>query len=235
MDERRPLLGGLAVTGVAVAALLAAYLHLRLAAAVSPIGQTISDYALAPGGAGVFAAMCLALAVGSFGLVSAVIGARRYGTVRGQMIVLLLTAWCLGLTVAALFPTDPMSRPMSLAGETHRWAIVLAFVSLPAAAWLLSGAGAHAWTPYAGVLRFWARTGFVSLTVLMITYAPVVFPGIVSGPVIIGLSERLVLFVHLALLVTLARPLLRPRTAPIRSGRNPVDQHGLPGIVAPDA
>lgn len=212
MDQRRPLLGGLAIAGVALATVGAAYLHVRLAGVVSPIRQTVSDYALSPAGKGVFAAMCLALAVGSLGLVSAVIGLKPYGgAVRGYVIVLLLTAWCLGLTVAALFPTDPMGGRMSLDGEAHRWAIVLAFVSLPAVAWLLSGTGARAWRPYAGPLRFWSRTGFVSLGILMITYAPVV--GITHAPIIIGLSERWVLFVHLTLLVTLSRPLIR-RTVP---------------------
>lgn len=235
MDEPKPLLGGLAIAGVALAALLAGYLHVRLAGVVSPIRQTVSDYALSPAGKAVFAAMCLVLAVGSLGLVSAVVTLRPYGTARrGYVIVLLLTAWCLGLTVAALFPTDPMGGRMSLDGEAHRWAIVLAFVSLPAVAWLLAGPGARGWGPYAGTLRFWARTGFVSLGVLMITYAPVV--GIARGPVIIGLSERWVLFVHLALLVTLARPLLR-RTAPapIRPGRNPAGQPGRAGFVTPEA
>lgn len=222
MDERRPFLGGLALSGVAVAALLAVYLHLRLSAVVSPIRQTVSDYVLAPDGAGVFAVMCLALAFGSLGLVSAVIGLRPYGTARGHVIILLLTAWCLGLIVAALFPTDPMSRPMSPSGEAHRWAIVLAFVSLPAAGWLLSGPGPHAWSQHTAALRFWSRTSFTSLAVLMLTYVPVVFPGIVSVPVIIGLSERLVLLAHLTLLVTLARPLVRrPALVPIRFGRDP--------------
>jgi len=262
MDQRRPLLGGLALTGVAVAALLGVYLHLRLSATVSPIRQTVSDYVLAPDGAATFAAMCLSLALGSLGLVSAVIGLRPYpatspratrggpgaaraphlrgparegSAARGHVIALLLSAWCLGLMVAALFPTDPMSGPMSPAGEAHRWAIVLAFVSLPAAGWLLSGTGAHAWTPYAGALRFWSRTAFASLGFLMITYVPVVFPGVMSGPVIIGLSERLVLFVHLALLVTLARPLVRPAPAPIRSAPNTAELREQPGFVTPDA
>lgn len=232
MDEPKPLLGGLAIAGVALAALLAVYLHVRLAGVVSPIRQTVSDYALSPAGVGVFAAMCLALAVGSLGLVGAVITLRPYGAaVRGHVIALLLTAWCLGLTVAALFPTDPMGGRMSLDGEAHRWAIVLAFVSLPAAAWLLASAGGR---EYAGVLRFWARAGFVSLGVLMITYVPVV--GIAPGPVIIGLSERWVLFVNLALVVTLARPLLRrPAPEPIRFARDSAGQHVHTDFVTPEA
>lgn len=231
----KPILGGLAIAGVAVAAVGAAYLHVRLTGVVSPVRQTVSDYALSPAGAGVFAAMCLALAVGSLGLVSAVITLRPYGpAARGYVIVLLLAAWCLGLTVAALFPTDPMGGRISLDGETHRWAIVLAFVSLPAVGWLISGA--RCWKPYAGTLRFWARTGFVSLGVLMITYVPVVAPGIAHGPVTIGLSERWVLFVDLALVVTLARPLVRrPAPAATRSGRDSAGQRGHPGFVTPEA
>lgn len=230
-----PILGGLAIAGVAVATVGAAYLHVRLTGVVSPVRQTVSDYALSPAGAGVFAVMCLALAVGSLGLVSAVIGLEPYGgTARGYVIVLLLTAWCLGLTVAGQFPTDPMGGRMSLDGETHRWAIVLAFVSLPAVGWLL--AGAPTWAPHAGVLRFWARTGFVSLGVLVLTYVPVVAPGIAHGPVIIGLSERWVLFVDLVLVVALARPLVRrPAPAPLRPGRNPAGQRGRPGFVTPEA
>lgn len=235
MDERRPILGGLTLAGVAVAALLAVYLHVRMGGVVSPVRQTVSDYVFAPEGAGVFAAMCLALAVGSLGLVSAVITLRPYPAARGHVIALLLTAWCLGLIVAALFPTDPMGAPMSPAGETHRWAIVFAFVSLPAAGRLLSGTGEHTWTRHAGALRFWALAGFAALGLQMITYVPVVFPGVVDGPVLIGLSERLVLAVDLAMLVTLARPLLHAAPVPIRSDRNPVNLRGRPGFVTPDA
>jgi len=235
MDERRPVQGGLAIAGVAMAAFLAVYLHLRLGAVVSPVRQTVSDYVLVPAGKGAFAAMCLALAVGSLGLVSAVLTLRPYGGARGNVVVLLLTAWSLGLTVAALFPTDPMGGPMSFAGETHRWAIVLAFVSLPAAARMLARPGAHAWAPYGGTLRFWSLAGFAALGVLMISYVPVVFPGVAHGPVLIGLSERVVLFVHLTLVVTLARPLLGAAAATIRSGRNATGAESPSDFVVPDA
>lgn len=205
MTERRPLLGGLVLSGVAVAALLAVYLHLRLSDTVSPVRQTVSDYVLAPEGAGAFALMCLALAVGSLGLVTAAVGRRPYATARDHAIAVLLTFWCLGLVVAALFPTDPMSGPMSPAGEAHRWAIVLAFVSLPAAGRLLAAEHGHGPGAAIGAL---ATGSFAALGVLLVTYIPVVFPGVSDGPVLIGLTERLLLAADLALLVAMARPLL---------------------------
>ena len=223
MTGRRPLLGGLALTGVATAAALAVYLHVRFGGRVSAVRQTVSDYVLAPGGAAAFALMCLGLAVGSLGLVAAALGRAQMdgadgpapGPPLGPAVPLLLAAWCLGLTVAALFPTDPMGSRMSLDGETHRWSIILAFVSLPAAGRLLSRRPAPA-----GHARAYRRIGalatssFVMLGVLMLTYAPVVFPGLVTAPVIIGLSERFLLAVDLALLVTMALLLLRPPRTP---------------------
>ena len=220
MAGRRPLLGGLALTGVATAAALAVYLHVRFGGRVSAVRQTVSDYVAAPGGAAVFAIMCLALAVGSLGLVAAAIGRAPggppYGPPFSLAVTLMLTAWCLGLTVAAFFPTDPMGARMSLDGETHRWSIVLAFVSLPAAGRLIARR-----PPPDGHGRAHRRIGalsaasFAALGVLMLTYAPVVFPELAGGPVIIGLSERLVLAVDLALLVSMTIPLLR-RTRPAR-------------------
>lgn len=229
MTGRRPILGGLALTGVALAVLLAVYLHVTQAGRVSPVGQTVSDYVLAPGGAGTFAMMCLALAVGSLGLVTAALTTRAAVPVRRQGAALLLTAWSLGLTVAALFPTDPMGGRMSLDGETHRWAIVLAFVSLPSAGWLLARTHDGA-RPAVG---FWAKASFASLGVLMISYVPVVFPWLATGPVLIGLSERLLLGVDLALLVAMAWPLLRG--VPARSVRpeTVTERGGGNGFVVP--
>jgi hypothetical protein len=231
MAGRRPILGGLVLAGVCLAVLLAVYLHLSQGARVSMVGQTVSDYVLAPGGAGTFAAMCLALAVGSLGLVAAALAPRQGAAlaVRDQVVVLLLTAWCLGLTVAALFPTDPMGGRMSLNGEAHRWAIVLAFVSLPSAGRLL----ARSRPGEAAAVGFWSKASFASLGVLMISYIPVVFPWLTRGPVLIGLSERLLLAVDLSLLVAMAWPLVRRATAGSGQAETVTERGGGNGFVIP--
>jgi hypothetical protein len=116
----------------------------------------------------------------------------------------LLLLWSAALVVAAVVPTTPLGNDMDTAAQVHRYVSVAAFVSLPAAAALLVPrlAAADDWKPVARVVEWLALAGGFGL--LAITY--VALPG---ERVLIGLVERVLLGVEVALLGVLAAWLVR--------------------------
>lgn len=238
MHARSPLLGGVAVTSVGTAVVLGGYLHLVANGRVSPVHDTVSDYVHTIAGASAFVVMCLAVAIGSLALTVAVCTVRPllHDDRRRQLVAVLLGTWCLGLAVAAIFPTDPVGAGLSLDGELHRWAIVVAFTSLPCAAWSLSRpvGPPHAWSEHARSIRGLSAVSFAGIGVMLLSYAPVVFDALDGLPVVIGATERLLLAIDLVLLVVLARPLLSrvPARAAVPDGA-PGTASRTPLVLAP--
>ncbi|WP_206784822.1 DUF998 domain-containing protein [Amycolatopsis sp. MtRt-6] len=189
-------------------------LHVTQAAVVDPVRQVISDYALSPA-AGGFAVCVLALAAGTGCLLA---GLDRAGLAVSRPVVALAGCWGAGLTLCAFFPTTPTGAPMTFSAEVHRYAGLVLFVSLPAAAGLLARSAAHhpRHRGLAGRLRRYTRWAWAALAVFLLSQLPVLLapPGGFDGPLFQGLAERLVFVVYLVLLG-------EPALAVLRSGRKP--------------
>lgn len=202
-----------AVACFGLSVVTALLLHVTLAAEVDPVRQVISDYALSDGAG--FAVCVLMMAAGTGFLLT---GLSRAGLPVTRPVVALTACWGAGLTLCAFFPTIPTGAPMTLSAEVHRYAGLVLFVSLPAAAGLLArGAANHpAHRGLAARLRRSTDWAWAVLTVFLLSQLPVLLAPSrgVDGPLFQGLTERLVFVVYLVLLG-------EPALAVLRSGRKP--------------
>lgn len=126
---------GLVVTATAGA--LVGLLHLiPPTASVSPIRRTISEYQLTDL-AWLFNLGVIGVALGSAAVFAAAAltrSPRRTALIRG---VVLGSLWVVGMVVIALFTKTDWSVGPSLGGTIHRWASIVAFLSVPVAVPLL--------------------------------------------------------------------------------------------------
>jgi hypothetical protein len=209
-----PVLGRVAVVGMTVAVAISADLHLRLSGQVSPVWQTLSEYvygrfSTGSSAAPMFSAMCLALALGSAALLAGIAKVRRPGSVP---VLVLLGVWCAGLLVCATFSVDADDAARSIRGQVHDYGAVLAFIALPAAAWLLARPSRTGcpWAPLRPAIRRLAVASAASVQIVL-TGLWVINTSPGHPEITMGLFERVLFIVDLALLVTMARPLLRSR------------------------
>ena len=191
-----------AVAGVAtfIGAVLA--LHL-LQPGLDPANEAVSYYVHGPFG-WVLTIGLIALGIGSlclvFDLARAVDG-RWSGTGRW-----LVGVWGVGVLLGGVFRADPPGRwsePPSLAGMIHGNAAMLAFVALPLGAFCLATTFRQndQWRRDATLMWGLAVAAGTSLIVFMASLAPVfVRPG---PPILLGLSERVLLAVYAVWLATM--------------------------------
>ena len=198
--------GRLAVVGVALAVAISLELHFRLAGQISPISQTLSEYVYGRLGLGfsaapLFTAMCLALVLGSTALLVGIAGVRR-----DRAVLTLLGLWCGGLTVLTLFEVDPPGAPRSLSGNVHNIAALVAFVALPSAAWLLTRGpgGTCPWEARRTAIRRLASASAGGVAVVLGGF----LWSQVHPEIAVGLFERVLFGIDVALLLTMVRPLL---------------------------
>jgi hypothetical protein len=153
--------------------------------------------------------MCLALALGSLALLGG-IGKARPGS---APVLVLLGTWCAGLLLCAIFPIDPGGAARSVSGQVHNFAAVLAFIALPAAAWLLTWRAPPRcpWKPRRTTIRLLTVASAASLVAVLVGFVWVMTTSPGHPEVTVGLFERLLFAVDLALLLTMARPLLKYR------------------------
>ncbi len=214
-----PVHGRLAIVGITMAVTISIELHLRLAGQVSPVWQTLSEYVYGHFGrvsaAPLFSAMCLALSLGSLALLIGIAKAHREGSASVQA---LLGTWCAGLAVCALVPVDPEGQARSLTGQIHNVAALTAFVALPAAAWVLTrrGRARCPWEPRRTTIRRLAAASLTSVVLVLAGFFVTLIVGPAQQDVTLGLFERVLFTIDLALLLTMVRPLL-DRTRSIRS------------------
>lgn len=206
-----PVHGRLAIVGIGLAVAISIDLHLRLSAQVSPIWQTLSEYVYGKLGhssaAPLFSAMCLALSLGSVALLAGIAKAHRPGT---GVVCVLLGVWCAGLLVCGLVRVDPDGQARSLSGQVHNIAALTAFVALPAAALILTRRGRERcpWEPRRTTIRRLAVASFVSVAVVLGGFVLTLVVGPQHQEVTLGLFERLLFTVDVALLLSMVRPLL---------------------------
>ncbi|MEV7093108.1 DUF998 domain-containing protein [Amycolatopsis sp. NPDC051045] len=205
-----PLHGRIALGGIGLAVAISIALHLRLSAQVSPIWQTLSEYVHGKLGtssaAPVFSVMCLALSLGSVALLAGIAKAHRPGT---TAVCGLLGIWSAGLLVCGLVPVDPDGQARSLSGQVHNFAALTAFVALPAAAFVLTKKGRERcpWEPRRTTIRRLATASFASVGVVLGGFVLTLVLGPAHQDVTLGLFERLLFTVDVALLLTMVRPL----------------------------
>lgn len=161
----RPL-AALGISGAGVAVVLVGLLHVLAAGQVDPVRRTISEYALGPYQA-LFDVGVLGLALGSLLIAAALVLA---GLARPSSAVL-LGAWVLALVLVVVFEKVNWSTGPSVGGYIHRYASLLAFLSLPIAALLVARGRS-------GPIAAWAR----GLAVLSLLWLGSILAGVVLRP-----------------------------------------------------
>ncbi|MFC7549987.1 DUF998 domain-containing protein [Plantactinospora sp. GCM10030261] len=222
---------GLAVATLAL--VLFALLHV-LVGWLSPVTDTISDYALSTSG-WMFNAAVLALAAASLFLLGPLLriqarvasgpssaGAAASGpspagpavsSWASSLGAACFAAWCVGLVVLTVFPRDPVGAPITVTGEIHKWASVVALLSLPVGALLV--AVRHR--------SRGARVVAVVAAVCLVALVPFVSAYLADSPLrpFLGLLERGVALGEVVLLILLGTIRLRrvaARTTDQRQG-----------------
>lgn len=104
-------------------------------ARIDPVRRTISEYAVVEGG-WLFDVAVVGLALGSAGVIAALVAARL--TPARSLSVVLLGAWCVGLLLVVAFEKTNWSIGPSVSGYIHRYASLVAFLALPLGALLLA-------------------------------------------------------------------------------------------------
>lgn len=138
------------LAGVAAAVLLIGILHLvPPSSRVSVVRRTISEYALLEDG-WVFNIGVIALAVGSVAVIASLVGHQVIKVYSPAS--LLIALWTLCLVAIVVFPKNNWAIGPSLGGMIHRYASVVAFVSLPIAAILVGRATRSAWPVWLGAV-----------------------------------------------------------------------------------
>ncbi|MDG4785524.1 DUF998 domain-containing protein [Micromonospora sp. WMMD1102] len=184
-----------AALGIVATATLGVAAHLAPDPGMSPLSLTISDYAVSNNGWPMNLAI-LVLGVTSLAVPLALRAAR---VEVGRLAEALLLVWCLGLISSALVPTDPLgAAELSTRGYLHRYVSVAAFVALPIATLVAVRrlAADARWRDAVRPLRVLAGTSVLALLALYY----VAFPG---GRVMMGLVERILVLVEMALLAVL--------------------------------
>jgi hypothetical protein len=199
MTER---LGGLgAAAGVAIFALSVLFLHV-LQPELSPRNEAVSYYV--HGACGwLLTVGLLALGVGSLFLVGGLIrGVRGSGASSGRWLV---ATWAAGVLLGGAFRADPPGRwsePPSISGMIHGNAAMLAFLALPVGALCLARSFRRdpRWVARTRALRVLAFAAAISLVLFAASLVPVfVRPG---PPILLGLTERVLLAVYACWLAT---------------------------------
>ncbi|WP_235921615.1 DUF998 domain-containing protein [Lentzea tibetensis] len=192
---------------------------------VGAMRRTISVYALGPY-RWVFDSAVLLLAAGSLAILAVLVhrGLARWRS--GGAVALVL--WSVGLALVVAFPKHDWSVGPSASGSIHRFASMMAFISLPIAMMLLARpwlrhrewAGHARWTFGFGVLSVLAFTPILYAIVMNVVAGTAwwrVFP--------LGYTERLLVVTEVAALLVVAVWALAStgrRALPRSASRSPV-------------
>jgi len=123
-----------------------------------------------------------------------------------------LAVWGVGVLLGAFFAADPpgqWDKPPSISGSIHGLAAVLALVSFPVAALLLTRRlrADVRWSGLSAILLILALASAGSLVAFMLSLVPVLIsPG---PPRLLGLTERILFAVYVAWISVVAVSLLR--------------------------
>lgn len=203
--------------GLAATVIGATALHLGWAKQVNTVQHAVSDYALRKGADRVFAGTVASLTAGSAALLAGLVRSRLPV---GASATALLGAWCGGMALTGIFPTDPYGSPPTARGITHRYAAGTAMGTLPAVGLLIARRlrGLPGWATRARRLR---RTSWASAAAclgFLVTHLCMTAslegdarPAVRAVGGWLGLAERVALGLELSLLYQLAEAVLVSR------------------------
>lgn len=218
---------GLAGAGLAVA--LIGAVQVMTVATVNPMRRTISEYAVGPYG-WMFDVGVVGLALGSALVVVALV---RGGLLRGRSpAVVLAAAWVVGLLAVVAFEKTNWAVGPSVSGYIHRYASVVAFVSLPLAAIAVGWRHRRSaeWSRFAGWTRW---LGIASLLWFGTILAGVALSPFTSVPwwefLPLGLVERGMALTEVAAVVVMGLWAHRAVTAPAPVAAAPVEAVAVAG------
>lgn len=200
--------GVVALAGVATFVLTVCALHL-LQPDLNPRDEAVSYYVHGQLG-WLLTVGLIALGIGSVSVVvglSGTVGGRWAGTGRW-----LVGIWAVGVLLGGVFRADPpgnWSEPPSISGMIHGNAAMLAFLALPFGALCLARAFRNdvRWRHESSLLVGLAVAAAISLILFATSLVPVfVRPG---PPVLLGLSERVLLAIYAAWLAAAGRGVVK--------------------------
>jgi hypothetical membrane protein len=199
-------LAALGLIGVAVFAAAILALHV-VQPKLSPLQEAVSYYVHGRRG-WLLTLGLLPLGIGSLALAIA-LGVQK---ARRRTGLVLLATWSVGVIVGGIFTADPpgsWDQPPSAAGTIHGIAAMIAFAALPAAAVILTRGFRHdaRWHPLQRTLNLLSVAVVSSYVAFMASLTPVfVRPG---PPILLGLTERILIVASLAWLTAVAIGLFR--------------------------
>lgn len=183
------------------------YLHAISVSELSPLSTTVSDLIFVDGMGWLFGVSTGLLALASLAVTLAL---ARTGLPDGRLITGVLSLWCLGLIVAAVFPTDPIGDPLTLVGEIHRYAGATMYVSLPVAGWLvyLRSRTVTSWNSYRAAVGTLSLASAAIGVLFLLSSAPSLFPAtpladLFDDHLIHGLVERVLILSLFGLLLAI--------------------------------
>jgi hypothetical protein len=199
----------LGLAGVGLSVLLIGVLHV-VATDVSPVRRTISEYALGEY-RWVFDTGVLGLCAGSALVLFALV--RKGLLVWPATGAVALGVWSVALVVIVAFEKTNRAVGPSVGGVIHRYASLVAFLSVPVAALALGRRwrGDVAWGRFAMVSRILGVLALVVLGAIVARIALRRVPG-VSDLVPLGLAERVLAIIEVATVAMFALWSLRPVT-----------------------
>lgn len=131
LPARTGVLALAGIAGAAVSTVLVGLLHVIVdPSEVDPVRRTISEYALGDHRP-LFNAAVLVLAAGSVGVLAALVGARLTRAVSAPS--MLIGTWSVAMVAVVAFQKIDWSVGPTLGGYVHRYASLVAFLSLPLA------------------------------------------------------------------------------------------------------
>lgn len=181
---------------------------------ISPYRRTISEYALTEAGLA-FNVAVLLLAAGSVATMLALVGTGLMPARSGGVLALLL--WSVALAAVVYFPKHNWALGPSLDGTVHRFASVVAFLSLPVGALLIGRAWrAHPrWRVHAGWtsgLGLWSLLCFAPIIAAIVAQRWTGVPWWRAIP--LGAVERVLALSEVAIVLGLAWWAARAATRP---------------------
>jgi hypothetical protein len=205
----------LGLVGIGLSVVLVGALHV-VATEVNPVRRTISEYALGEH-RWMFDTGVLGLSLGSALVLFALV---RAGLLRRASVgAVVLGIWSVALVVVVAFEKTDWAVGPSVGGTIHRYASLVAFLSVPVAALVL---GAR-WRGDAGWARFATASRTLGVLALAVLGAIVVrialrdVPGVPWAQILpFGLAERALAIIEVATVAVFALWSLRA-TAPSRA------------------
>jgi hypothetical protein len=202
----------LGLAGIGLSVVLVGALHV-VATEVNPVRRTISEYALGEQ-RWMFDTGVLGLSVGSVLVLLALV---RAGLLhRASAGAVALGVWSVALVVVVAFEKTDWAVGPSLGGTIHRYASLVAFLSVPVAALALGARwrGDAGWGRFATASRVLGVVALAVLGAIVVRIALRDLPGVPWSQILpFGLAERALAITEVATVALFARWSLRATAA----------------------